>query len=204
VDLTTWLKIAAWSAAVFLLLRLIRVALDLWNGWRVHAAWRRVAGRAGLQLHSAGLRAAPRMEGLLGDREALVCGIQTDWPRRGINTRAELRLPMPSPVRMRIRREGTLALLGQLARAGFKPDKVDASDAVELDGDKEAIRQLLAGSLGSFLRTMEEWHLEIDGERVALERPGLVASDDRLQGDLDLLADIARRLEAAAGADPAG
>jgi len=197
-----WLKIVGWGLAVFLLLHLTKTALKLWDGLRVRRAWRLVAEREGMQVLTAGLRAPPRLEGTFRGWEALVRGVHPDRPRRGLDTRAEVRLSRPSPVRMRIRREGTLALLGQLARAGFKPDKVDASDAIEVEGDREVIRDLLAGSLGSLLRSMEEWRLEIGGDLVALERPGLVSSDKRLEGDLALLADLARRLAAGAGAPP--
>lgn len=116
-------------------------------------------------------------------------------PEEGLQTRARMGLRVASPVRLTIRRDGPLALLGQLAEARFRREKLETSEAIEVEGDPETIRGLLTGPLKPLLEAFEDWRLEIGPHHVLLVRPGCDPDPELLRERLELLAAAADYLE---------
>jgi hypothetical protein len=140
-------------------------------------------------------REPPELKGRYRDREARVEVLKADPPRKGPVTRVTIRLRRESPLRIKIRREGTLRVLGQLARVGFRPSRLDPADAFTIEGDKGRVKDLVTRDLQALFSAEEEWSLFVEGSEAAIEHPGIITSSAPIQKSLNLLLELAGALE---------
>lgn len=185
----SWIRTGGAAALLGAGIWALRVLLDRRGRRRVRRVWEGAASLTGLRLDPGRAELEP---GLTGDRRGHRVRVRGSH-RSGL--RSAVDLDEPSPVRLKIRREGTLAVLGRLARAGFRPDRVDDSEILELEGDPEAVRSLLTGRLRALLVSQDEWELDLAGRQAVLARPAMPDTSARIVEDIDLLCELAEGLQ---------
>jgi hypothetical protein len=166
---------------------------------RVNSVWRAAGALTGLVLRPATRREQPELAGVYEGREARVRIVEASKPRSGLLTRVLVKLRRESPLRVRVRRESSISVLGQLARVGFRPDRLDDSEVFDVQGDRDLFRDVLGAELKKLFLSDGEWGFFLTEEEAALERPKITTEIETLVESLQLLSRVAGRIEGEKG-----
>jgi hypothetical protein len=162
---------------------------------RVNSVWKAAGALTGLVLRPATRREPPELAGVYEDREARVRVVWAKKPRSGPWTRVLVKLRRESPLKVRVRRESSISVLGQLARVGFRPDRLDDSDVFHVEGDRGLFRDVLGAELKKLFLAEEEWGFFLTAEEVSLEHPKITTDLETIVESLQLLSRVAERIE---------
>lgn len=162
---------------------------------RVNSVWKAAGALTGLVLRPATRRETPELAGVYEDREARVQVVWAKKPRSGAVTRIVVKLRREGPLKVRVRRESSISVIGQLARVGFRPDRLDESEVFHVEGDRDLFRDVLGAELKKLFLAEEEWGFFLTESEASLERPKISTDLETIVESLQFLSRIAERIE---------